>query len=164
MRFRSKRPRSWTGTEKLAAAAAGLAGGVAYAVVMATDLRLFRYNADDYLLLGGVFGLPPVPASRVGKGIHLVNSAVLGILFERLAYHRLPYSAAVNGVIFATIENAVLYPVFIVEHLHPLIERGNLPSYRTSAAFTQSALRHVAYGAVTGWTLHSLLRRSSSKP
>ena len=163
MRYGSKRRRSWTGAEKVAGATAGLAGGAAYAAAMAADLRLFRYNADDYLLLGGALGLRPVPASRMGKCIHVVNSAVLGIVFERLAYRRLPFSPPVNGAVFATIENAALYPVFIVEHLHPLIRRGDLPSYRTGAAFSQSVIRHVAYGAVTGWTLDSLLKRWARK-
>lgn len=159
MRFELQHRRSWTRTEKLAGVMAGLAGGAAYAAAMAADIRLFRYNADDYQLLGGALGLHPVPASRAGKGIHLVNSAILGILFERLAYRRFPFSPLINGAVFATIENAVLYPVFIVERLHPLIGSGDLPSYSTGTAFTQSVIRHVAYGAVTGWTLDSLLKR-----
>ncbi|MDQ3539358.1 MAG: hypothetical protein M3440_01610 [Chloroflexota bacterium] len=163
MGYGSERPRTWTKAEKLAGATAGAAGGAAYAATMAADLRLFRYNADDYLLLGGAVGLRPGPASRVGKGIHLVNSIALGMLFERLAYHRLPYSAAVNGAVFATVENAVLYPVFIVEHLHPLIRSGDLPSYKNGAAFTQSVVRHLAYGAIAGWTLDFVLKRSDAR-
>lgn len=163
MGYGLKLSRIWTKREKVAGAAAGVAGGAAYAAIMAADLHLFRYNVDDYLLLGGALGLRSPVASRVGKGIHILNSAVLGILFERLAYRRLPYSAAVNGAIFATIENAVLYPVFIVEHLHPLIRSGDLASYRSGAAFAQSVVRHLAYGVVTGWTLDRILRRSAGR-
>lgn len=158
-----KRLGTWTISEKLAGAAAGALGGAAYAATMAADLRLLRYNADDYVLLGGAFGLSPGPASRVGKGIHLVNSIALGVFFERIAFRRLPYAPVLNGVVFATIENAVLYPVFIVEHLHPLIRSGDLPSYWNGTAFIQGVLRHLAYGAVAGWSLDVMLGPSSHK-
>jgi hypothetical protein len=142
----------------MAGAAAGVAGGLAYATVMAIDLRLCRYNSDDYLLLGGTLGLGPRPASIVGKIIHFFNSAVLGIMFERFAYRQLPFSGAVNGAIFAFTENAVLYPILLAEQHHPLINSGDLASYRNGTAFAQSVGRHLAYGAVAGWTLDRLLK------
>lgn len=145
-------------------AMAGIAGGIAYAGAMAADLRLLRYNADDYLLLGGAFGLRPGTATFVGRGVHVVNSAMLGILFERLAYRQLPFSAAVNGAIFAFTENAILYPVLLAEDFHPLIRSGDLASYRNGTAFAQSVVRHVAYGAVAGWTLDCIRRRTGTPP
>lgn len=163
MGYRLKRLGTWTKSEKLAGAAAGALGGAAYAATMAADLRLLRYDADDYVLLGGALGLGPGPASRVGKGIHLVNSVALGVLFERIAYRQLPFAPAINGVVFATIENAVLYPVFIVEHRHPLIRSGDLPSYWNGTAFFQGVVRHLAYGAVAGWSLDVMLRRSPNR-
>lgn len=154
----------WTRRSAIAGGTAGLAGGVAYAATMASDIRLFRYNSDDYLLLGGAVGLRPRSASAAGKGIHFLNSAILGVAFERLAYRQLPFAPAVNGVIFATIENATLYPgLFILEDLHPSIRKGDLASYRNWTAFMQSAVRHVAYGAVTGWTLNTILERSGRR-
>lgn len=149
---------TWIRNEGLAGLLAGAAGGAAYAATMAADLRLLQYNANDYLLLGGALGLRPQAASRVGKGIHAVNSVALGMLFERFVYRRLPYSPAVNGAIFATIENAVLYPLLIVEHLHPLIRNGELPSYWNGTAFAQAVARHLAYGACAGWTLDRMLK------
>jgi len=144
-------------------AAAGIAGGAAYAIAMAVDLRLFRYKADDYVLLGGVFGLGPRKAALAGRGIHLVNSAVLGIVFERSAYRQLPFNAPMSGIVFASVENAVLYPILVAERFHPLIRSGDLPSYMAPTAFAQSVVRHVAYGAVCGWTLDRFLKRTGKR-
>lgn len=155
--------KGWTKEKAIAGAAAGLAGGVAYAATMAADIRLFHYNSDDYLLLGGALGLRSRSASLVGRGIHFLNSAILGVAFERLAYRQLPYAPAVNGAIFATVENAALYPgLFVLEGLHPAINKGDLTSYKNWTAFAQSAVRHVAYGAVAGWTLRAILDRSAA--
>lgn len=160
MRFRWTSPPRWTKRRRIGGAAAGIAGGAAYAVAMAADLRLFRYKADDYMLLGGAFGFGPARAIVAGRGIHLVNSAVLGVVFERIAYRQLPFSATVNGIVFASVENAVLYPILVAERFHPLIRSGDLPSYLTPTAFAQSVARHVAYGAVCGWALARVLQRS----
>lgn len=160
MRLDWNPPPRWTLRGTIGGASAGVAGGIAYAIVMAADLRLFRYNADDYLLLGGAFGLGPRRAALAGRGIHLANSAALGIVFERIAYRQLPFRPVVNGIVFASVENAALYPVLIAERLHPLIRSGDLPSYQHPAAFAQSVVRHVAYGAVCGWALDRILKRS----
>lgn len=162
MRFARQYP--WPGApgNTLAGAVAGVAGGLAYAVVMAIDLRVFRYDADDYLLLGGAVGCPG-SASVIGKGIHLVNSAILGIAFERLAYRRLPWAGTVNGMVFASVENALLYPILAAERHHPLIRSGDLASYWNATAFAQSVGRHLAYGAVAGWTLDWIMNRQGDR-
>lgn len=159
MRFARQYP--WAGAPgtTLAGAVAGVAGGLAYAVVMAADLRVFRYDADDYLLLGGAVERRPESASTIGKGMHLVNSAILGIVFERLAYRQLPWAGAVNGMVFASAENAILYPILVAERHHPLIRSGDLASYWNATAFAQSVGRHLAYGAVVGWTLDWIMNR-----
>lgn len=163
MRLHWNPPPRWTSHRRISGATAGIAGGAAYAIAMAADLRVCRYDADDYALLGGAFGLGPRKARLAGRGIHLVNSAVLGTVFERIAYRQLPFTGALNGVIFASVENAALYPVLIGERFHPLIKSGDLPSYLTPTAFAQSVVRHVAYGAVCGWTLDRLLKRTGKR-
>lgn len=160
MQLRWNAPPRWTQQHLIGGAAAGTAGGAAYAIAMAADLRLFRYRADDYLLLGGAFGFRPAGAALAGRGIHIVNSALLGVVFERIAYRQLPFPAPVNGIVFASVENAVLYPVLIGERFHPLIKSGDLPSYLHPVPFAQSVVRHVAYGAVCGWAVDRLLKRS----
>ncbi len=157
MRLAWKRPDRWTRETMVAGASAGVAGGIAYACAMLADLRLFDHNADDFLLLGGVFGLSPKAAAATGKGIHLVNSAMMGVAFERLAYRQLPFSGPINGAIFAFAENAILYPVLIAEERHPLVRSGDLASYRNGRAFAQSVVRHLTYGAIAGWMLDLIL-------
>lgn len=146
-------PPSWTRRHAVAGVVSGLAGGMAYAVAMAVDRRAFAYDADDLLLLGGVATRSPERARRIGAGMHLVNSAALGILFERLAWRQLPFGSAGNGIAFASAENAVLYPLLLAEQRHPLISGGALPSYWNRTAFAQSVIRHIAYGLAAGWVL-----------
>jgi hypothetical protein len=123
---------------------------------MAADRRLFHYDTDDYLLLGGVVSRAPDRAAAIGKVMHGVNSAALGIVFERIAWRQLPFGAGANGVIFASLENAALYPLLNLEHRHPLIASGVLPRYWTAKGFAQSVIRHVVYGLVTGLVLDVL--------
>lgn len=131
-------------------AVSGLAGGAAFAVTQEVDLRLFRYPSDDYLLLGGLSGRRRPTARRIGMVVHAVNSAAVGAVYGLSAANVSRLPGPVKGVVFAMIENAILYPAFLIEDQHPLIKSGDLPSYRTWVAFTQEVLRHLAFGAATG--------------
>ncbi len=159
-----KRPVRWTRETMVAGTSAGVAGGIAYAGAMFADLRLFDQNADDFLLLGGAFGLSPKAVAAAGKGTHLLNSAMMGVALERLAYRQLPFSGPVNGAIFALAENAILYPVLIAEERHPLIRSGDLASYWNGRALAQSVVRHIAFGAVAGWMLDRILGSPQRAP
>ena len=48
---------------------------------------------------------------QVGLGMHLVNSAVFGIAYARIAHDRLPGPPWLRGVAVASIENALIYPI-----------------------------------------------------
>lgn len=160
MRNRMKAPwrhgwrrRAWIG------AVSGLAGGAAFALMQEFDIRAFRNPSDDYLLLGGPFGGGRSTTRRIGIALHAVNSASVGTVYGITIGNLTNLSGPAKGIVFALVENAVLYPAFLMEERHPLIMSGVLPSYRTWTAFTQEVLRHVAFGWVAGAVYSRLVGR-----
>jgi hypothetical protein len=135
--------------EPLAATISGLVAGVAFLVTLESDLRLTGRNVDDLIILGRPFVKDPQHARRVGVAIHLANSVALAQIY-RLVERKLPGNSMVKGIIFANVENALLYPATILEDLHPAVRDGQVDRYFTWPAFVQSIPRHVAYGAVLG--------------
>ena len=79
----------------------------------------------------------------------MANSVALAQVY-RLVEDRLPGSPWVKGVIFANVENSLLYPLTYLEDLHPAVRDGQVDRYFNWPAFWQSVPRHVAYGAVLG--------------
>jgi hypothetical protein len=132
-----------------AVAISGLAAGAAFVAVLEADLRLTGRNVDDLMVLGSPFVAEPVKARALGGAIHTVNSIALASLYAMLE-RRLPGPAWVKGVIFANVENLILYPITRFEDLHPAIRTGLVDRYFTWPAFWQSVPRHIAYGLVLG--------------
>lgn len=127
----------------------GLAAGAAFALVLEVDLRLTGNNVDDLLVLGRLFAEDRSRARRIGGAIHALNSVALAAVYGN-ARRWLPGPPWMKGVIFANVENAILYPVTVLEDLHPAIREGMVDRYFTWPSFWQSVPRHVAYGAVLG--------------
>ena len=143
-----------------AVAISGLAAGAAFIVVLETDLRLTGRNVDDLMVLGRPFTEEPAKARALGSAIHALNSLALASLFAMLE-RRIPGPAWLKGVIFANVENVILYPVTRFEDMHPAIRTGLVDRYFTWPAFWQSVPRHIAFGAVLG-ALYDRLRLVSS--
>ena len=127
----------------------GLAAGAAFVAVLEADLRLTGRNVDDLTILGRPFAEEPTKARAIGAVIHAVNSLALSALYATLE-PRMPGPAWWKGVVFANIENVVLYPSTVFEDIHPAIRLGEVGRYFTWPAFWQSVPRHIAYGAVLG--------------
>jgi len=142
-----------------AAVIAGLVGGVAYIAEMELDLPVFGHNADDLRFLGRPFNSDPIWNRRIGALIHLGNSATFGVAYALIAHDRIKGPAWFRGVIFANIENAVLYPLTRLEGFHPGVRDGQIDRYWNRTAFVQAVLRHVVFGAVLG-AIYARLRRS----
>lgn len=130
-------------------AAAGLAAGAAFAVVLEADLRLTGNNVDDLIVLGRPFVREREVARGVGLGIHAVNSVGLAAVYGAVR-QRLPGPPWLRGVIFSNVENALLYPITVLEDWHPAVRDGQVDRYFTWPSFWQSVPRHIAYGAVLG--------------
>ncbi len=141
-----------------AAALAGLAAGAAFVAVLEADLRLTGRNVDDLVFLGRPLVRDPRLARRAGLAIHAANSVALAALYARLAHGRLAGPPWWRGVLFANVENGLLYPLTVFDRLHPAVQDGQLDRYWSWPAFVQSVPRHVAYGAVVG-ALYERLRR-----
>ena len=139
-----------------AATVAGLVAGGAFLLVLEADLRMTGRNVDDLIILGRPFVRDPAHARSVGTAIHLLNSVALAQLY-RVMSDRLPGEPWLKGVLFANVENLILYPITVLEDLHPAVRDGQVDRYFTWPAFWQSVPRHVAYGAVLG-TLYSRLK------
>src|SRR5215207_9564259 len=88
----------------------GLVAGAAFVAVLETDLRLTGRNVDDLMILGRPFVADPTKTRAVGGAIHAVNSLALASLYAVLE-RRIPGPAWLKGVLFATIENVILYPI-----------------------------------------------------
>jgi hypothetical protein len=142
----------------VAATVSGLVAGVAFLLVLEADLRLAGRNVDDLIVLGRPFVRNPENARRIGVAIHLANSVGLAQIY-RLVEDRIPGSPWVKGTIFANVENMVLYPVTILEDLHPAVRDAQVDRYFNWPAFWQSVPRHVAYGAVLGSLYARLTQR-----
>jgi hypothetical protein len=134
----------------------GLAAGAAFVAVLEADVRLTGRNLDDPMILGRPFTNDPTKARAMGGAIHTVNSLALATLYATLE-PRLPGPAWWKGVVFANIENVVLYPITLFEDIHPAIRLGEVDRYFTWPAFWQSVPRHIAFGAVLG-VLYNRLR------
>ena len=142
-----------------AAAAAGLVAGAAYVLAMELDLRLAANNVDDFAFLGRPFVRDPDRARVVGVVVHALNAANLGLVYALLAHDRIAGPPWWRGVLFANLENTLLYPLTSLERFHPGVRDGQIDRYWTPTAFLQSVIRHVAYGAVLGPTYARLRRK-----
>lgn len=147
-----------------AALAAGLVAGVAYLAEMELDLRLAANKVDDLKLLGRPFVRNPARARAAGTLIHSINAANLAVAYALFAHDRLPGPPWWRGVLFANVENALLYPLTKLENHHPGVRDGQIDRYWTRTAFLQAVARHVAYGAVLGSTYSRLRRHRPGSP
>jgi hypothetical protein len=137
------------GLDPKAVMISGLAAGAAFVAVLEADLRLTGRNVDDLMILGRPFAEEPTKARAIGGAIHAFNSLALTTLYATLE-PRLPGPAWLKGVVFANVENVILYPITVFEGIHPAIRLGEVDRYFTWPAFWQSVPRHVAFGAVLG--------------
>lgn len=140
---------SHQGVDLTAAGIAGLAGGLAYLLVLEADLRLTGNNVDDLLILGRPFTHDRATARRIGGVIHVVNALALGMVYAHVQ-RWLPGPSWLRGLTFANVENAVLYPVTMWEDRHPAVREGQVDRYWRWRSFLQSIPRHVAFGMVMG--------------
>lgn len=145
-----------------AAMGAGFAGGVAYLIAMEADLRLVGNKVDDLKLLGRPFVRDPERARTAGLLIHTLNATNLALAYALLAHDRLDGPPWRRGIVFANVENALLYPLTRLENYHPGVRDGQIDRYWTWTAFLQSIIRHIAYGAVLGIT-YARFRRKHPK-
>ncbi len=95
-------------------------------------MQVTGLNVDDLQPLGRPLVNDPTDAKVAGLPIHLFNSVGPAATYAAVGRDRLPGPSWLRGVIFATIENTVLYPIAALEELHPGIEPGgNRPVFHS---------------------------------
>lgn len=129
---------------------AGVVSGLAYMGAQAVDLAISRNRTDDRVLLGRLTPVAPGHARAAGLVLHLVNSVIFSAVFRLLVRDVIKGPMWLRGVLFANIENAGLFPIFLFEDYHPAIRDGQLDSYQNGPAFAQQVWRHTALGMVLG--------------
>ncbi|MGH2561988.1 MAG: hypothetical protein ACRDJH_23235 [Thermomicrobiales bacterium] len=97
------------------------AAAIGYLATMKTDMAIVKSNTDDVILLGYPLNRDPTATHRIGALIHISSGAVLGAAYVTGACRFLPGPGWLRGVIFANVENAVLYLLTQFESRHPAI-------------------------------------------
>lgn len=128
----------------------GLLAGTAYLLSQAVDLKVTGNKVDDRILLGGIAPLTVTKSKLLGAAMHLGASIAASVFYVRLAKGWISGPGWWRGVVFASVENALLYPWLLLEDFHPAIRDGRLDSYLNWTAFLQGVWRHVWFGAVLG--------------
>lgn len=148
-------------SQRLAAGStAGIVAALAYAAELEWDLRAFHHNTDDLTLIGRLVTNDPEVMRKIGLGLHLMNGAALGGLYAIFVHDRMAGPPAVRGITFGLAETVALYPLALLEDIHPGIREGRLDRYVHPTAFVQNIFRHVVYGAVLGPLTGVLLDRA----
>lgn len=137
--------------EMVRGALAGMIGSVAFALVMALDLRLVRYQFNDFTLLGRVFSRDRRVWQPLGAALHLANGAAFGAYYAPVR-RLLPGPDWLRGVMYAEGLNLLLWPLMLlVDRYHPARRTGELAPAWSRRNYAVNVLRHLAYGAVLEW-------------
>jgi hypothetical protein len=147
-----KNPLSAPFGQRLAAGAlAGVIGGAAHAAVNEIDRRILNHNADDLLMLGGVFTTDVGRARRIGIGMHLSFAAIFGAAYAVLLHPKDKDDALRKGLGFALTENFTLFPISIpVDNHHPHAKNGNVDKFWHPLSLIEATARHTALGIGIG--------------
>src|SRR6478735_3994607 len=126
----------------LRAAAAGAAAAGFWAA-LEPGLRGFSHSPHSEPRLVGRMLAPERYWLPVGLGVHLLNGAAFGMLFDRLGGRGI-----VPAVAAAQIENACLWPALrIVDALHPDVCDGTWPELaQDSSVLVHEVAGHVVFG------------------
>lgn len=135
------------GKRMIAGALAGVVGGAAHAAVNEIDRRVLHHNADDLVMLGGVFTDDVAKARKIGIGMHLTFAAMFGATYAVLLHPRDADDALRKGMAFALTEHFTLFPLgILVDNHHPHAAMGTLGRVFHPTSLVEATLRHLALG------------------
>ena len=139
-----------TRVDRARAARAGAIASAAYAAEMLGDLRILRYDFNDFTLLGRPFSKNRSVWLPIGAAIHMFNGTALGLVYGWV-HQFLRGPGWFRGLCFAQTENLVLWPLMlVVDRFHPARREGQLAAGWSKRAFLVGVLRHAAYGVTLG--------------
>lgn len=129
----------------------GSLASAAYLGAQALDRRVAPNEYDDLVLWGGFLSRRRRWQRALGLVVHFSLGITLAAVYESVRLPLPPMPGWFQGVLFAQVENALLYPgVPVLNAIHPEVRRGRLPSLLTWKYFLVEAFRHAAYGVVLG--------------
>lgn len=129
---------------------AGAAASAVYAGEMYLDIALTGNPLDDLQLLEGALRGRKARIPILGLLVHLLNGSALGIVYAALK-PLLPGPNWLKGTLFGLLFVLGVWPLTpVLDRIHPLIRRGDLPRFNTPIAFGQNVARHVLFGLVLG--------------
>lgn len=144
----------------IAGAIAGLPGGLAHALTNEIDRRMLNYDADDMLMVTGMFMTDKHMARKIGFGIHLGLAMAFGATYAVVLNPQNPPDALRKGVAAALTENTVLWPLVIpLDTYHPFIQQGRIARFNHPVSLLQANLRHIALGYGLGKAYPIVLQR-----
>lgn len=144
---------------------AGLAASIAYLAMMVLDMRLLHYPQNDLVLQGRMAPVPRRLWLPAGLVMHCSFGILLALVYGLLARDHLPGPPWLRGVLLASGENLLIWPLtLLIDRFHPAVRDGQMPPMNTWRCFTQAVLRHIAFGAVLGATYPAAHSVSELKP
>jgi hypothetical protein len=132
------------------AALAGAAASAVYAGEMYLDIALTGNPLDDVQLLEGALRGRLARFPILGALVHLLNGSALGIVYA-VVRPLLPGPNWLKGTLFGLLFVLGVWPLTpLLDRVHPLIRRGELPRFNSPVAFRQNIARHLIFGLVLG--------------
>jgi hypothetical protein len=129
---------------------AGAAASAVYAGEMYLDIALTGNPLDDLQLLEGALRGRKARVPILGMLVHLLNGGALGIVYS-IVKPLLPGPNWLKGTLFGLLFVLGVWPLTpLLDRIHPLIRRGELPRFNTPVAFGQNIARHLIFGLVLG--------------
>jgi hypothetical protein len=129
---------------------AGAAASAVYAGEMCLDIAITHNPLDDVQLLEGALRGRKARVPVLGMLVHLLNGSALGIVYA-LIRPLLPGPNWLRGTLFGALFLVAVWPLTpVLDRIHPLIKRGDLPRFNTPVAFGQNIARHLLFGLVLG--------------
>jgi hypothetical protein len=113
------------------------------------EMRLLRHDYSDVALLGK-FATRSRAWPLAGLGIHAVNGALFGLVFEGVR-RRTRFAPEPLAVGLALAEHLALFPLgVLVDRFHPARGEPGVVAVSSGPAFAQATLRHAVFGALLG--------------
>jgi hypothetical protein len=129
---------------------AGAAASAIYAGEMYLDIALTGNPLDDVQLLEGALRGRKARSPILGMLVHLLNGSALAVVYAALK-PLLPGPNWLKGTLFGLLFVLGVWPLTpLLDRIHPLIRRGDLPKFNTPIAFGQNIVRHLIFGLVLG--------------
>jgi hypothetical protein len=132
------------------AALAGAIASAVYAGEMYLDMAFTGNQLDDVQLLEGARRGRKAQFPILGMLVHLLNGSALAIVYAVIK-PLLPGPNWLKGLLFGALFLVAVWPLTpVLDRIHPLIKRGDLPRFNTPVALGQNITRHLLFGLVLG--------------